>query len=92
MYNISDFFKKIEWAIKEKRITELNIQNIDKTSFQISYKKVKLVITIDLTKQFSIIDSKNYAYITSVECISFIGKNHLTYITNFQSQYFITIV
>ena len=35
VHEMSDYFEKIEQVIREKKITELDIWNIDKTGFQI---------------------------------------------------------
>lgn len=40
MHDMSNYFEKIEQVIREKKITKLDIQNTDKTRFQIGCKKV----------------------------------------------------
>lgn len=43
MHDISNYFKKIEQVTREKEITKLDMWNIDKTGFYISYEKAQLV-------------------------------------------------
>lgn len=50
VYNIKNYFKKINQVIREKQITKLNAQNIDELGFQISCEKEKLIVTVDLNK------------------------------------------
>lgn len=67
--NMSNYFKKIEWVMREKRITELNLLNINETSFQNSCEKAQLIVTIDVNKLFQMIDPENRNYIISVKYI-----------------------
>ena len=67
---MSDFIEKIERVIREKKITKLDIWNIDETKFWIGCGKAQLVVTIDSNKSFHIIDPDNCDYITLVEYIS----------------------
>ena len=69
MHDINDYFEKIERVMREKRIIELDIWNIDETRFQIGCGKAKLVVTMDSNKLFCMIDPDNRDYITSVEYI-----------------------
>lgn len=39
MHNMSNYFKKIEQVIRKKRITELDMWNINETNFCIGYRK-----------------------------------------------------
>lgn len=63
-------FEKIVQIIREKKITELNIQNINETGFQIDFGKAKLVVIIEPNKPVCMINPRNRNYITSVKCIS----------------------
>lgn len=55
--------------MRQKKIMELNLQNMDETGFQIGYKKAQLIVTIDPNKSLYMIDLENCNEITSVECI-----------------------
>ncbi len=66
---MSDYFKKVERVISKKRITNLDVWNMDKTGFRIDYGKAHLVVIIDSNKPLRMIDPENRDYITLVECI-----------------------
>ena len=66
---MGNYFKKVKQIIKEKGIIDLNIQNINTTSFQINSEKSQLIVIIEPNKLFHIIDPNNRDYITSVKCI-----------------------
>ncbi len=55
----------------KKNITWLDVWNIDKNDFMISFGIVQLVATFDSNKSFKIINSINRDYIISVVFISF---------------------
>ena len=74
VHDMSNYFEKIEWVMREKKITELDIWNIDETRFWIGSGKAQLVITMDPNKPFCMIDPDNHDYITSVEYIGFAGE------------------
>ncbi len=69
VYDMSDYFKKIERIMREKGITKLDLWNINEIGFRIGYEKAQLAVTMDPNESFCIIDLENRDYITSVECI-----------------------
>lgn len=60
--------------MREKRITELDIRNMNKTDLWISYEKAQLVVTINPN---NLIDFQNRDYITSIKCIGSAGETIL---------------
>ncbi len=75
---MSSYFEKIEWVMREKGVTELDMWNMDKINFQIGCGKAQLVVIIDANKLVCMIDPENYDYITSVECIGSAGETILS--------------
>ncbi len=74
VHDMSDYFEKVKYVMSKKRITDLDVWNMDETGFQIGCGKAQLVVTIDFTKTLRMIDPKNRDYITSVECIGSAGR------------------
>lgn len=60
--------------MKEKKITDLDILNMDKTGFRMSCGKAQLIVTINPNKLFYMIDLKNRNYITLAKCIGSAGE------------------
>ncbi len=71
---MSSYVEKIEWVMREKGITELDIWNMDETGFRIGCGKAQLIVTMDANKPFCMIDPENRDYITSVKCIGSAGE------------------
>ena len=72
-HNVADmqsYFQKLETAMKEKGITEVDVWNMDETGFRIGCGRAQLVVTLDANKPLRMTDPDNRDYITSVECIS----------------------
>lgn len=63
VYDINDYFEKVELVIKEQRITKRDFRSMDMTSFRIDYRKIQLVV-------LPMIDQKNYDYIIQFGYIS----------------------
>lgn len=74
---MGDYFEKIERVMREKRITKLDVWNMDETSFRIGCGKAQLVVTMDPNKPFCMIDPENRDYIASVEYIGCAGETIL---------------
>lgn len=72
--DMTAYFTKLETAVKEKGITELDVWNMDGKDFRIGCGRAHLVITLDPNKPLRMTDLKNHDYITSVECISSAGE------------------
>ena len=77
VHNMGDYFEKIERVMREKRITKLDVWNMDETSFRIGCGKAQLVVTMDPNKPFCMIDPENRDYIASVEYIGCAGETIL---------------
>jgi transposase-like protein len=71
---MSEYFSKLSRVIREKRITDDDVWNMNETSFRIDCDKTQLVITFDPRKPLRMTDSDNRDYITAVECISASGE------------------
>ena len=71
---MSDYFEKIQQVMREKGIRELDIWNMDETSFRIGCGKTQLVVTMDPNKPLCMIDPENRDSITSIECIGSAGE------------------
>ena len=68
--NMTAYFIKLEAVMKEKEITELNVWNINETSFRINCDKAQLIVIMNVNKSLRMIDSDNRDYITSMKCVS----------------------
>ena len=68
--DMKDYFDKLERAMKEKGITEVDVWNMDETGFRIGCERAHYVVTLDPIKPLRMTDPDNRDYITSVECIS----------------------
>ncbi len=74
LQDMSEYFSKLSRVIREKRITDDDVWNMNETSFRIDCDKTQLVITFDPRKPLRMTDSDNRDYITAVECISASGE------------------
>lgn len=59
IYDISNYFEKVECVISEKGITDLDVWYMDEISYWIRCRKAELVVTMDSNKSLRMIDQKN---------------------------------
>ena len=71
-FNVQDlenYFKKLKITRDEFDILNLNIWNMNKTSFRVDCDKSRIVITLDVNKNIRMTDLDNRDYITTIKVV-----------------------
>jgi hypothetical protein len=70
LQDMNEYFSKLSRIMREKRITDDDVWNINETSFRIDCERTQLVIILNTRKSLRMTNLDNRDYILCVECIS----------------------